>query len=81
MTDTGAEKAGEVDALAEGAIEDEIDCLEKKAVAEAEGEGEGKAGGKLAGGDESGGNSVPELLDISFELSVAVLVLATACKE
>ena len=80
MTDTGAEKAGEVDALAEGAM-DGIDCLEKKAVAEAEGEGEGKAGGELAGGDEGGGNSMPELSDISFELSVAVLVLATACKE
>lgn len=71
MTDTGAE--AEVEALAEGAIEDEIELLEKKAVAEAEGEGEGSPGGEVAGGDESGGNSIPELSDISFEMLFAVL--------
>ena len=59
----------EVEALAEGAIEDVMELLEKKAVAEAEGEGEGSAGGELAGGNESGGNSMPEMSDIvSFEL-------------
>lgn len=52
--------------------------MEKKAVAEAEGEGEGSAGGEVAGGDESGGNSMPELLDKSFgEMSFA----AATCKE
>jgi hypothetical protein len=59
----------EVEALAEGAIEDVMELLEKKAVAEAEGEGEGSAGGEVAGGNESGGNSMPEMSDIvSFEL-------------
>jgi hypothetical protein len=71
MADAGAEI--EVEALAEGAIEDKIELLEIKAVAEAEGEGEGSAGGEVVGGDESGGNSVPELSDISFKLSFAVL--------
>ena len=63
MTDTGALAEMEVEALAEGAIEDEIELLEKKAVAEAEGEGEGSAGGEVVGGDESGGNSVSELIE------------------
>lgn len=63
-----------------GAIEDEIELLEKKAVAEAEGEGEGSAGGEVVRGDESGGNSVPELSDrISFKLSFAAVLVT--CKE
>jgi hypothetical protein len=61
-TDAGVE----AEALAEGAIEDEIELLEKKTVAEAEGEGEGSAGGEVAGGDEIRGNSVPEVSDISL---------------
>ena len=62
MTDAAADSDLEAEMEALGAIEDEIELLEKKAVAEAEGEGEGSAGG-----EESGGNSVPELSDkISF---------------
>jgi hypothetical protein len=49
MTDAGTEGDMEVEALAEGAIEEVIEWLEKKAVAEAEGEGEGSAGGEEAG--------------------------------
>ena len=71
MTDTGAEKEVEVEALADGTIEDEIELLVRKAVAEAEGEGEGSAGGEVAGADESGGNSVQLSDSIWFELSLA----------
>ena len=64
LLDETADNGAEVEALAEG-VTDEIELLEKNAVAEAEGEGEGSAGGEVAGGDESGGNSVS---DMSFEL-------------
>lgn len=68
-TDNGAE----VEALAEG-VTDEIELLEKNAVAEAEGEGEGSAGGEVAGDDEiggPGGNSVSDMM--SFDLLFSVL--------
>jgi hypothetical protein len=49
----------EVEALAEGAIEDVIELLKKKAVAEAEGEGEGSAGGEAQ--SKSGRSGVREI--------------------